>query len=655
MNVQRSPYKKTRAFKPAPIRDNGIPRYADSILNPKCVGTPDHQKFWEEELRRILSGYTTGGITIPGRYYYYLNYKKFNVVSGEMYADMCDLHLELAYLIDWCKANGKNFICPKGRRKGLSEAGTSMIVDYGYRFHFAYNAGVAAGLADYVEDFMKKWTGLDSSLVPEFKLKNVDNKDIKTAQYKIKEPTGIVKAGTMNNIYMRTCFNNPNMFKGLHLNDIIAEECGEFDLIKPFYRASEEDMKRGSKQYGNFWAWGTGGSMKGASKFFEEMWHEHETYNMIRFFVDARRFYFPFYGGAKENGKVVEEVPNLVNWTLEERYGVEDVKAAEDFILKERKRLLESGDTEAYIEFCQNTPLDIKEVFRRSTSDHFDINILNDRGHELESSKPRYTKYKLKFKTTPKGELLTPLEVELIPATDEVDESECVLISDDGHYEKNSSRLYCAGVDSYDLDKSKTSKSLGAMCVRIRDNDFAGKPKNKPVAVIRCRPKKKEIFYDMCMMLSVYYNLVGATLIDVRNGVIIKHFEENRCKKYLAKRPKKFESDNSEQVHEFGVSLNKFSKPRMISLMQSDVATNGKKFDFLKLIDELKNYDEIETDSDNDLADAYGICLMQDVSMESKPLNDEEAHQRESKFSLNDWENSSELNWGTTDHENFGQ
>jgi len=655
MNIPRPPYKKNRAFKPAPIRDNGIPRYADATLNPKCVGTPDYQRFWEEELRRILCGYTTGGITIPGRYYYYLNYKKFNVVSGEMYADMCDLHLELAYMIDWCKANGKNFICPKGRRKGLSEAGTCMIVDYGYRFQFAYNAGVAAGRSDYIEDFMKKWTGLDSSIVPEFRLKSIDNKEIKTAQYKLREGTGWKKGGTMNNIYMRTCFNDPNIFKGLHLNDIIAEECGEFDKIKPFYRASEEDMKRGSKQYGNFWAWGTGGEMGGASKFFEEMWHEYETYNMVRFFVDARRFYFPFYGGAKENGKIVENVPNLQDMTPDERYGVEDLNAAEDFILKERERLLEAGDIEAYVEFCQNTPLDIKEVFRKTTSNHFDIDKLNNIGFDLESNPKKYTKYKLEFKKNAKGECLTPLEVELIPAANTIDENECVLISDDGHYVKNSQRLYCAGIDSYDLDQSKTSKSLGGMIVMIRDNDFAGKPKMKPVAMIRCRPKSKETFYDMCLKLSVYYNLVGATLIDVRNGVIIKHYEENRCKKYLAKRPKKFESDNSEQVHEFGVSLNKFSKPRMVSLMQSYISKHGEKIPFGKLIEELKNYDEIEVGSDNDAADALGICLMQDASMDAKPLNDEDSEKRESRFRLNATETASEWNYETRDHEHFGQ
>src|ERR1700756_686707 len=105
MNILRPPYIKTKNFCPNPIVKYGLPRYADSINNPNCVGTPDHQKFWEQELTRILHGYTTGGITIPGRYYYYINYATFNTVMGTIHPHVDDLHLEMAYFVDWCKAN----------------------------------------------------------------------------------------------------------------------------------------------------------------------------------------------------------------------------------------------------------------------------------------------------------------------------------------------------------------------------------------------------------------------------------------------------------------------------------------------------------------------------------------------------------------------
>ncbi len=121
------------------------------------------------------------------------------------------------------------------------------------------------------------------------------------------------------------------------------------------------------------------------------------------------------------------------------------------------------------------------------------------------------------------------------------------------------------------------------------------------------------------MMLSVFYNVLGSTQIDVRNALIINKYKDMGLGKYLAKRPTKFESEGSEQVHEFGFSLNGFSRPRMVALMQSDIVDNGKENWFLILINELLNYDEFAEDSDNDLADAYGIALVQDASMEIKP------------------------------------
>jgi hypothetical protein len=159
------------------------------------------------------------------------------------------------------------------------------------------------------------------------------------------------------------------------------------------------------------------------------------------------------------------------------------------------------------------------------------------------------------------------------------------------------------------------------MCVRIRDNNIQGAMKNAPVAVISCRPKRKEKFYDLCMKLAVFYPLNGNVLGDVSTGLVMNHFRENGLWHLLAERPRKFESENSEQTHEKWVRLTSFAKPRMSSLMQTDIVDNAQNFWFPELINQLQNYDEVEIGSDNDLADAYGIALMQDVSCDIKPRN----------------------------------
>lgn len=636
MSIIRAPYIKGKGFCPNPIAKYGIPREFDQSVNPKCVDTIGYQKFWEEELNRIKCGYETGGMKIPGRYYYYLNYGVFGTVKGYIYPQVCDLHLELAYYIEHCKKEHKNFICAKKRRAGLSEAFMRMVCDYGFRFDLKYKCGIASGVDKHVSVFRKKWETFNATVVPEFRIKSVDNKEEKNAQYELITPTGKVKGGTFNSLLFKTAFQNSNVFKGEELNDIVAEETGEFEKIKEFFNDSEACMMFGSEQVGNFWCFGTGGVMSGASRHFEDIWHNYEDYKMERFFIPATRFHFPFYGGASTDGKNVENVPNLLDkYSLEQRLGVEDIEAAEEDLKRERDVLARSGNIKKYVEYCQNFPLTEQEVFQRASSNHFDIKILNEVGFKLASEEPRYIKYKLEYEKNSNNELLMPLKVKLVPAKNLDDEKECVLISEDGHFVPNGGKLYCAGVDSYDLDQSKVSKSLGAMCVMIRDNDFPNIPKRKPVAVIRCRPSRKEVFYEMCVKLSIYYNLINAVQIDIRNGLIFEYFKRTGCEKYLAKRPVKFESVNSEQGHEYGFALTIHSKPRMVSLMQTEILDRGEKIVFPKLIEELKNYDEVEVGSDNDLADAYGICLVQNASMGNKPMSEEEMDKRNERLTLN--------------------
>lgn len=635
MNILRPPYIKPKGFCPNPIARYGLPKNVDASINPKVVHTQEYQQFFEQELYYIKNGYTTGGMWIPGRYYYYLNYGTFGTVKGHIYPHICDLHLEMAFIIDYCKKEHRNFIGPKKRRGGITEAFMRMVSDYHYRFDLKYKCGIAAGVEKHVKVFRKKWENHDATIIPEFRIKSVDNKEEKIAQYELKTPTGEVKAGTFNAMLFKTAFQNTNVYKGEELNDVIAEESGEFEKIAGYYSDSEDCMMFGTEQVGNFWAWGTGGNMTGASKHFEQMWHDYEDYNMVRFFIPATRFYFPFYGGAPDDGKNAENVPNLMSLTQEQRIGVEDIVAAEEDIKKRRDKLAKSGNIKKYIEFCQNNPLTIQEVFQRASSNHFDIETLNRVGFELESNDPKYIKYKLEYDKNDNGEIIMPYKVNLVPAKNLDDEKECVLISLNGHFQPNGGRLYCAGVDSYDLDQSKVSKSLGAMCVRIRDNDIPGAPKRKPVAIIRCRPPRKEVFYEMCFKLAIYYNLIGAVQIDIRNSLIFEYFKRMGGEKYLARRPVKFESVNSEQGHEYGFALTIHSKPKMVSVMQTEVLDRGDAIDFPKLIEELKNYDEIEVDSDNDLADAYGISLIQDISMGSKPMSEEEMNERNDRLTLN--------------------
>lgn len=635
--IPQPPYIKGKGFDPAPLISKGIPAFADASRDPKVVGTPEYELFWQEQLYRCINGYNTGGIYLPGRFYYYMNFNAMSTIHGVINPDFCDLHLQLAYIIEWCKAHGKNLIIGKKRRAGISEFTQKAVIDYGFRFIPAYKAGVAAGQKKYAEDFMKKWQTSDALLANEFKMNILlNNPDEVVSGYKAYEDGKEVKKGIGTEIIVRTMHNNPNMFKGLYLNDAVAEEAGEFDNLCEFISATNDCLMDGDTQVGTFYIYGTGGNVNKGSKDFKKVWENPDDYNAVKFLIAGDRFKKPYYGGATRYGKDVTNIPHLLKeYKPYQLIGVEDRKAAMENIMEERARL-KKGDLKKYLEHLQNNPIDEAEIFRKTFSNHFDVQRLNDQQDEISRNRDKYSKYKLEWVLNSEGQRANPLQVKAVPARDTDMESECVLILDEYHPDKKYKNLYVAGIDPYDQDVG-VSKSLGAMCVITRNNPY-GIPFKMPVAVIRTRPKRKEMFFDMCLKLSVYYNLVGNVLGDkAGSSGMINWFKDHNCQKYLALRPTKFESTNSQQSHEYWLSINSYSKPLMVGLMQTAVYDYAQNIWFKELISELQNYDEVEIGSDNDLADAYGIALVQDVSVNVAPRDDSFV-QEEDPFSLGGWD-----------------
>jgi hypothetical protein len=560
-----------------------------------------------------------------------------STIHGVINPDFCDLHLQLAYIIEWCKAHGKNLIIGKKRRAGISEFTQKAVIDYGFRFIPAYKAGVAAGQKKYAEDFMKKWQTSDALLANEFKMNILlNNPDEVVSGYKAYEDGKEVKKGIGTEIIVRTMHNNPNMFKGLYLNDAVAEEAGEFDNLCEFISATNDCLMDGDTQVGTFYIYGTGGNVNKGSKDFKKVWENPDDYNAVKFLIAGDRFKKPYYGGATRYGKDVTNIPHLLKeYKPYQLIGVEDRKAAMENIMEERARL-KKGDLKKYLEHLQNNPIDEAEIFRKTFSNHFDVQRLNDQQDEISRNRDKYSKYKLEWVLNSEGQRANPLQVKAVSARDIDLESECVLILDEYHPDKKYKNLYVAGIDPYDQDVD-ISKSLGAMCVITRNNPY-GIPFKMPVAVIRTRPKRKEMFFDMCLKLSVYYNLVGNVLGDkAGSSGMINWFKDHNCQKYLALRPTKFESTNSQQSHEYWLSINSYSKPLMVGLMQTAVYDYAQNIWFKELISELQNYDEVEIGSDNDLADAYGIALVQDVSVNVAPRDDSFV-QEEDPFSLGGWD-----------------
>lgn len=600
---------------------HGIPKEADSRRDKKVIGTVQHQQFWLQEIDKILNGLWIGDRFIPGRFYYYMNYKYMSTIRGVITPDMVDLHLEIAYYIEYCKLNGLNLLCPKGRRKGVSEAFHTMVLDYGWRFEDAYKGGVAAGKQVYVDDFLGKWRFADSSLPPELSIKKITDNDKEIiAGYQIKdEYNTFVEKGSFNTIYARTMHTDPNMFKGLYLMDIISEEIGQHEKWFEFFTASKDCLMSGNKQVGCFFGFGTAGNVNKGSKDFKRISDEAKAHNFVEFPIYANRFYY--YGGAKENNRNLPLDSELYKkYKSYQLIGCEDLVLSKQDILTRREKLLKEGNLKEYNEDLQNNPLEKKDMFRKTITNNFNITKLNEQQNAIDVlPHKKYSRYRLEWVKDKDGLIIKPWKVIAKPCSNLENDDFVVYILDGEHPRPNFRNLYVAGIDSYNIDTSKSSKSLGAMCVMIRENFIYGSLKKSPVAVIRTRPPRKEQFYEMCLQLAVYYDLVGNVLGDIRSDGILEFWLNWGADKYLALRPVSFESADAQQSSKYWLSLNKFSRPLMVGLMQSHIEDYVQHNWFPMLIDELQNYDEVTTDSDNDLADAYGIALIQNISCEIKP------------------------------------
>lgn len=637
--IPQLPYIKGKGFLPNPIVVNGIPEHADGTRNPKVIGTPEYEMFWNEQIYRCINGYQTGGIFLPGRFYYYMNFNSMLTVNGVITPDYCDLHLQLCYIIEWCKANQKNIIIGKKRRAGVSEFTQKAVVDYGFRFRHVYQAGVAAGQKKYAEDFMTKWSDSETLVVNELKINTLlRNTEEVTSGYVAIENGKEVEKNNGCKIFVRTMHTNPNMFKGLFLNDVVAEECGEFDNLCEFLEATEDCLVDGDTQIGTFFIYGTGGRIEKGSKDFKKIWEDPDDYNCVKFLIAGDRFKKPFYGGATRDGKDISETPNLLKlYKPYQILGCEDREAAIEHIEK-RRVILRKGKLDKYLRYCQNNPLNEAEIFTKSGSNNFDVQKLNDQDFQIASNKQKFSKWKLEWVTNVEtGLRVEPLKVKAIPAKDTDSEDDCILILDGYHPSGTHQNLYCAGIDGYDQNQAPSSKSKGAMVIIAKQNTF-NIPHGVPLATIFARPKYKEMFFEMCIKASVYFGLVRDTLGDkAGSSGIINMYKELQCTKYLAPRPQKFESDNTKQAHEFWVSLNSYSRPMMVGLIEAAIDYNIQNVWFPKVIEQAGNFDVIETDSDNDLIDAWGIALMQAVSNNVTP-RDNSMVTKDNPFSLGGWE-----------------
>lgn len=626
---------KDRGFCPNPVAKYGIPEYADSVTFPEVEGTRDHLEWWEEQINYCLSGYETGGLTIPGRYYYYLNFSyMYTVGRGFHHPDFVDTDYDYFLLVEYCKKTGKGIISIKARRKGLSFKANKGIIEYGTKFlGDMYGAGICAGLQDYADDFAYKLFQTENLTAPELRL-NTLRKNTEEIIYGYEEQDQhgkFVHAGSQNQVLIRTAFQSGNIFKGLALDDCIFEESGEFPNLWDTYEATKWCFMDGDKMIGTPYIYGTGGNMNSSSKDFAMMWNEAQNLNLERFWVPGTKIHKPHYRGSlNTEGEVEHYTPNIDYEHKDKKdhperlLGCEDYLESERNILLERKKLSKAKNKKALTDHIQNLPLTVEEAFISGAENNYDSAILNGRIYDLMGREELYQEMVIEPKTDDKGNIITPIQPFFrLPNRN----SEGTIIDPDWKIvqvykfpKKDVRFLDAIGIDSYDQDQSNTSASLGSVVVDrqfMASLDYYG-----PICLYYSRPPRKEQFYMIALLISMAYGSPNQAMCDAGSPRIIDFFVENKGESLLAYRPKSLESPNSEQMHTYGMKFTIWNRPILESLVQSQIVDNAENWPFPLLLKDCTSYNTGDNENDQDAHDAYMLALSVHQDRKLKPIEE---------------------------------
>lgn len=568
--------KRNRHTAYQPIMVEGIPKMRE--------WERDYQEFWKTQLDRCINGYKPSGHAwIPGRYYFYLNFVKFPTAFGGSTRKVMDFPFyrdidhEYFQKVEDCKRGGRGLIVLKARRKGMSMNNVGGICLYELTIQRDVNMGVGCFLEDDVLEFRRKFENLYSELPPYMVQSRVsDNKD--EISFGRKMPDGIIK-GSRNTLYFKHFYQNSGAFRGTSLDFLLFEEAGEnLNLINSFL-VSEECFKEGSYQFGTPIVFGTSNQINNGLKDLEELWYNHDKYNLDQMFIGAPKAYYPFF---------------------DVRTGKSEIEKATDDILVTRKKKKALQDKRAYFTYLQEMPLQASDCFIAGTSSIFNLELIHEQIEFLTNNKRekgRVMSGNLEWDINADGELLMH-SVKWVPERHGKMKMLHPPLEDNNYVD-------VGGVDPYYKDESVTSDSLGSLHIYrgIYDNNDH---EELPVFEYVDRPKAgKEAFYEECAKVAVFYKC--KLLIEDTDEEFFKWFKHHGFAKYLKRSPVVYKSLNSRAANQYGYNMSgQGRKIKLVDTVNEYINKHNHKIYFMELLKEFTTFGIKNTDR----VMSFGLALI---------------------------------------------
>ena len=305
---------------------------------------------------------------------------------------------------------------------------------------------------------------------------------------------------------------------------------------------------------------------------------------------------------------------------------MEDQEAAHDYIMEKRQSYIEMKQKIKLVKLNQSYPLTVDEAFTSGGSNNFNSELLYATLFELQAMPNQYREVILDFVMEKDAngmtQLANPLKVEARPANINDPDWKKVLILQDPKPEIRN--LDIGGIDSYNMDQSASSKSLGSMVVNRRGHKFFGHDESilnafYPVCLYYHRPPRKEQFFEITLQIAVMYNLVQNTMISAEYDLIIDWWKRHGGLRYISPRPRTFDAPKTQYNYNLGAKMTTANKPRMLALVQTYIDDWCEYIKFVDILKDALAYDEENIGSDWDSIDALGLSLMRDHDMRVLP------------------------------------
>ena len=587
-------------------------------------GSKAYRDFWNEEYKRCREGMTVNGYTIPGTYYYFLNYyqlpqtevEKLGTSRQDIFPEFYSAQYEFFHYFELCKVLKKDCGLFKARGCGFSEINAA-ICNQIYNCFPNSVCMLTANAQNYIDKSLDKvWGGMtfanDNTDGGFFKLRQVLDKQMaKKASY-YKMVNGQKVEDGWGSLIEAIVADNDRKIRGDRVDLLIYEEAGSNPVLRQSYIKGNALVEIGGNRFGIRMVGGTGGDVAGLEGL-EDIFFNPQGYNVL-----------PFYNNYTEDGEWVLTayfIPANIAFYRDgyvDKRGVCDIKKATEFYMNERAKL--ENSPKALIDYKAEYCLVPSEAFAIEGQNNFNKVKLVEQISTIKFKKrnvPEIQRGIFKFNySNPNHKRDSITGVQFIPKKDgpvyilqhplwEISEGQDTEPDEtieeyrdrkevEGNVSFNKmSNLYVAGIDGIDLGQQDTSdqtRNPSKLCTSIKRR-VHGMKEPMYVAYYLDRPQRIEEAYEQSIALLYYYN-AKANLEASKVG-ILGWAKREKWMQYFMRRPRICSGDPNRKKSSsspYGTTTSVSMIEHGLSLVGDYIENYWENIWFLDMLEQLLKY-----------------------------------------------------------------